>query len=80
MSVKLQAKPVNIYIVHVYAPTPESSEEEVDYFYEQITGLVRIIPTKELLFLTGNLTKKIRSSNNDGHLRDLVGKCVRFKK
>jgi len=50
MSVKLQATPVNINIVQVYAPTSTASEEEIDHFYEQLIEVVRTIPTKELLF------------------------------
>jgi len=69
MSVKLQATPVNINIVQVYAPTSTASEEEIDHFNEQLTEVVRIIPTKELLFVTGDLNAKIGTTNEEGHLR-----------
>ncbi|KAL4112803.1 hypothetical protein QTP88_016532 [Uroleucon formosanum] len=74
MSVKLQATPVNTNIVQVYAPTSIASEEEMHHFYEQLTEVVRNIPTKELLFVSGDLNAKIDTTNNDGHLRSVVGK------
>jgi len=73
MSVKLQATPVNINIVQVYAPTSTATEEEIDHFYEQLTKVVRTIPTKELL-VTGDLNAKIGTTNNESHLRSVVGK------
>lgn len=44
MSVKLQTTPANINIVRVYVPTSISSEEEIDFFYEQLTKVVKTIP------------------------------------
>ncbi|KAF0717443.1 Uncharacterized protein FWK35_00033220 [Aphis craccivora] len=41
-----------------------------------LTEVVRTIPTKELLFVTGNLTAKIGTTNNEGHnMISVVGKC-----
>ena len=40
ITLRVNAKPVNITFVQVYAPTGASSEEEITAFYEQLQGVL----------------------------------------
>ena len=46
ISVHLQGKPFNITVIHVYAPTSNSEEAEVERFYEDLQDLVELHPKK----------------------------------
>ena len=39
ISVPLQAKPLNITVIQVYAPTSNAEEAEVEWFYEDLKTL-----------------------------------------
>ena len=43
MLVKLDAKPVKVAVIQVYAPTKDHSEEEVEQFYEQISNVLKYV-------------------------------------
>ena len=36
ISVRFQGKPLNITVIHVYAPTTNAEENEVELFYEEL--------------------------------------------
>ena len=40
ISVHLQGKPFNITVIQVYAPTSNSEEAEVEWFYEDLQDLL----------------------------------------
>ena len=44
ISVRLQGKPFNIMVIQVYAPTNNAEEAEVESFYEDLQGLLELIP------------------------------------
>ena len=44
LSVRFQAKPVNITVIQVYAPTTNAEEAEVELFYEDLEGLLEGTP------------------------------------
>ena len=48
ISVRFQGKPFNITVIHIYAPTINTEEAEVEWFYEDLVGLHR---TVQLLLL-----------------------------
>ena len=33
---KIQGRPFNIYIIQIYVPTTDCSEQDIEYFYEQL--------------------------------------------
>ena len=39
ISVRFQGKPFNITVIHVYAPTSNAEEAEVERFYEDLQAL-----------------------------------------
>ena len=40
ISVRFQAKPFNITVIQVYAPTSNAEEAEVEWFYENLQGIL----------------------------------------
>ena len=42
-----QGKPFNIIIIHVYAPTTNAREDEVDWFYEDLQDILELTPKKK---------------------------------
>ena len=51
ISVHFQGKPFNITVIQVYAPTSNAEEAEVERFYEDLQGLLELIPPKDVLLL-----------------------------
>ena len=46
ISVRLQGKPFNITVIHVYAPTSNAEEAEVEWFYEDLQDFLELTPPK----------------------------------
>ena len=46
ISVDFQAKPFNITVIQVYAPTNNAEETEVEQFYEDLQDLLELTPKK----------------------------------
>ena len=53
ISVRFQAKPFNITVIQVYAPTSNAEEAEVEQFYEDLQGLLELTPKRDVLFIIG---------------------------
>ena len=51
ISVHLQGKPFNITVIQVYAPTSNAEEAEVEWFYEDLQGLLKLTPKKDAFSL-----------------------------
>ena len=58
-----QGKPFNITVIQVYAPTSNPEEAEVEWFYEDLQGLLELIP-KTCPFHCRGLECKNRKSRN----------------
>ena len=63
ISVCFQGKPFNI---QVYAPTTDAEEAEVERFYEDQQDLLEITPSKNVLFIIGDLNAKVGSPEIPG--------------
>ena len=61
ISVRFQGKPFNITIIQVYAPTSNSEEAEVEWFYEDLQDLLELTPPKDILFIIGDWNAKVDS-------------------
>ena len=46
ISIRFQGKPFNITLIHVYAPTSNTEEAEVEWFYEDLQDLLEWTPEK----------------------------------
>ena len=66
ISVLFQAKPFNITVIHVYAPTSNAEEAEVEWFYEDLQDFLELTPQKDVLFITGDWNAKVRSQEISG--------------
>ena len=46
ISVRFQGKPFNITVIQLYAPTSNTEEAEVEWFYEDLQDLLELTPQK----------------------------------
>ena len=59
ISVRFQAKPFNITVIQVYAPTSNAEEAEVEQFYEDLQDFLELTPKKKnVLFIIGDWNAK----------------------
>jgi len=66
ISVRFQGKPFNITVIHVYAPTSNAEEAEVERFYEDLQDLLELTPKNDVLFITGDWNAKVGSQETPG--------------
>jgi hypothetical protein len=59
MVARFQANPFNIPVVQVYAPTADSSEEDLELFYIDLIKAVKEIPKRDVLIIVGDWNAKI---------------------
>ena len=57
--VKLHAKPFNINMIQVYAPTQDYDDENIEEFYEQIQLAVSDIKSPDIIYIMGDLNAKV---------------------
>ena len=51
ISVRFQGKPFSITVIQVYAPTSNTEETEVEWFYEDLQHLLELTPHKKFFSL-----------------------------
>ena len=66
ISVSFQGKPFNITVIQVYAPTSNSEEAEVEWFYEDLQDLLELRPKRDVLFIIGDWNAKVGSQELSG--------------
>ena len=66
ISVHFQAKPFNITVIQVYAPTSNAEEAEFELFYEELQDVLELTPPKNVLFIIGNWNAKVGSQETPG--------------
>lgn len=59
IAIRVNGTPLNMSIVQVYAPTSDSSEEELEAFYEDLENLLKKVPRKDILVVQGDWNAKI---------------------
>ena len=59
ISVHFQGKPFNITVIQVYAPTRNTEEVEVEWFYEDLQDLLELTRPKDVLFTIGDWNAKV---------------------
>ena len=57
ISLCLQGKPFNIMVIQAYAPTSNTEEAEVGWFYEDLHDLLEGTPKRDVLFIIRGLQK-----------------------
>ena len=68
ISVHFQGKPFNITVIQVYAPTSNTEEAEVEWFYEDLQDLLELIPKRVVLFIIGDWNAKVGSQEIQANL------------
>ena len=66
ISVRFQGKPFNITVIQVYAPTTNTEEAEVEWFYEDLKDLLELTPQKDILFIIEDWNAKVESQETPG--------------
>ena len=68
ISVGFQGEPFNITEIQVYAPTNNTEEAEVEWFYEDLQDLLELTPKKEVFFIIGDWNAKVGSQETPGEI------------
>ena len=58
--------PFNIKVIQVYAPTSNTEEAKVEWFYEDLQDLLELTPKKDVLFIIGDWNAKVGSQETPG--------------
>ena len=66
ISVLLQGKPFNITVIQVYAPTSNTEEAEVEWFYENLQDFLELTPKQDVLFIIEDWNAKVGSQETPG--------------
>ena len=66
IAVHFQGKHFNIRVIQVYAPTSNTEEAEVEWFYEDLQDLLELTPKKDVLFIIEDWNTKVRSQETPG--------------
>ena len=66
ISVCFQGKPFHITVIQVYAPTSNAEEAEVEWFYEDLQGLLELTAIKDVLFIIGDRNAKVGIQETPG--------------
>ena len=66
ISVHFQGKPFNITAIQAYAPTSNSEEAEVEWFYEDLQDLLELTPQNDILSFIGDWNAKVGSQETPG--------------
>ena len=61
ISVHFQGKPFNITVIQAYAPTSNTEEAEVEWFYEDLQDLLELIHKKDVLWIIEDWNAKVGS-------------------
>ena len=66
ISVRFQGKPFNITVIQVYAPTSNTEEAEVEWFYEDLRDLLELTWKNDVFFILGDWNAKVGSQEIPG--------------
>ena len=66
ISIRFQGKPFNITVIQVYAPTSNTEEAEVEWFYEDLQDLLEQTPKTDVLFIIWDWNAKVGSQEIPG--------------
>ena len=66
ISVHFQGKPFSITVIQAQAPTSNTEEAEVEWFYEDLQDLLELTPKRDVLFIIGDWNAKVGSQETSG--------------
>ena len=65
ISAKFAATPFDITVIHAYAPTSSSTDEDIESFYSDIEDALAQTGKKDIIILTGDWNAKVGQDNTD---------------
>lgn len=68
---RLKAKPCNISLLNIYAPTEKDSNEEKDKFYEKVEEEIEVIPKEDTIIILGDFNAQI---GKEDYIKCVAGK------
>ena len=66
VSVCFKDKPSNITVLHVYAPSSNAEEAEMELSYEDLQDLLELTPPKDVPFIMEDWNAKVGSQETPG--------------
>ena len=66
ISIRFQGKSFSIPVIQVCAPTTNSKEAKVDWFFEDLQDLLELTPKKDVLLIIGDWNAKVGSQETPG--------------
>ena len=65
ITARFDAVPFKMTVIHVYAPTSSSSEEDIEAFYSDIEDVLSKTDQKDVIILTGDWNAKVGTNNTE---------------
>ena len=65
MTIRFQARPFNLTIIQVYAPTSVADKEDADVFYDQLQEIYDNVPSSDMIVCMGDFNAKV-GANEEG--------------
>ena len=62
ISIRFQGKPINITVIHVYAPITDAKENEIEQFYVDLQQLLDVARKKDAIVIMGDWNAKVGST------------------
>ena len=59
IAARFKGRPLNITVVQVYAPTADSTEDDIERFYEQLEDTMKGVPNKDIKLIIGDWNAKV---------------------
>ena len=66
ISVHLKGKPFSITVIQAYAPTSNTEEAELKWFYEDLQDRLELTPRKDVFFIIGDWNAKVGRQETPG--------------
>ena len=71
----VNAKPFDIAIIQVYAPTSEHSDEEIEVFYEHVQKAIKHTKSTDVVVIIGDFNAKVGSNHEEVVGKFGLGDC-----
>ncbi|KAH1010989.1 hypothetical protein HUJ04_000435 [Dendroctonus ponderosae] len=65
---QINARPVNVNLIQMYAPTTAYSNGDVDQFYKQIADIIKALPQHDINIIMGDFNAKIGKGRTGEHI------------
>jgi Reverse transcriptase (RNA-dependent DNA polymerase) len=66
MTVRLQATPFNLTFIECYAPTNSATDEDKEWFYDQLRETLTKVPNGDVVLIGGDFNAKLGAENPAG--------------